>query len=71
MPYLSHNYRYQSKQKAKPLLNAALFVFFSATSIFIVFIVFGWMIEKNKTPQQPIIVQTNTGNLSADKTSSR
>jgi len=43
MPYLSNNYRIQPKSKIKSLIDATLFISFSAISILVVLIVLGWI----------------------------
>lgn len=42
MPYLSNNYRCQPKSKIKSLIDATLFISFSAISILVVLIILGY-----------------------------
>jgi len=42
MPYLSHNYRYQPRPRARNLVEAGLFVAVSALAILFTLFILGW-----------------------------
>ena len=43
MPYLSHNYRFETKSRAKSLAESFVFVIISAVAIFFALFVLGWI----------------------------
>ena len=43
MPYLSHNYRFETKSRAKSLAESFVFVIISAVAIFFTLFVLGWI----------------------------